>query len=85
MKITKGTHVDIAPGTLVKDYEPTYKWIEVVEESYIPPYIKKIGLLKVETFKVRYGDRVIESVRNYHSTKTTSIIIKKEKLWLLKI
>ena len=41
MKITKGTHVDIAPGTLVKDYEPTYKWIELIEESYILPYIKK--------------------------------------------
>ena len=80
MKITKGTHVDIAPGTLVKDYEPTYKWIEVVEESYIPPYIKKIGLLKLETFKARYGDRVIESVRDYHSSKSTSIIIKKGKL-----
>lgn len=61
---------------LVKDFNPKYKTIELIEIREIFPFGKPIGLLKFEKVKKDYGDRKIVSVRDFNDTHTTSIAIE---------
>lgn len=46
-------------GTLVKDFNPKYKTIELIESREIFPFGMLIGLFKFEKVKKDYGDRKI--------------------------
>lgn len=56
-------------GTLVKDYKPTYKSIEVCQMGM------PIGIYKLKTCLERFGDRELFSVMDFHDTRTTSYMI----------
>lgn len=61
---------------LVKDFNPKYKTIELIESREIFPFGKPIGLFKLEKVKKDYGDRKIVSVMDFNDTHTTSIAIE---------
>lgn len=61
---------------LVKDFNPKYKTIELIESREIFPFGKPIGLFKFEKVKKNYGDRKIVSVMDFNDTHTTSIAIE---------
>lgn len=61
---------------LVKDFNPKYKTIELIESREIFPFGKPIGLFKFEKVKKDYGDRKIVSVMDFNDTHTTSIAIE---------
>lgn len=61
---------------LVKDFNPKYKTIELIESIEIFPFGKPIGLFKFEKVKKDYGDRKIVSVMDFNDTHTTSIAIE---------
>lgn len=61
---------------LVKDFNPKYKTIELIESREIFPFGKPIGLFKFEKVKKDYGDRKIVSVMDFNDTHTTSIVIE---------
>lgn len=63
-------------GILVKDFNPKYKTIELIESIEIFPFGKPIGLFKFEKVKKDYGDRKIGSVMDFNDTHTTSIAIE---------
>lgn len=65
---------------LVKDFNPKYKTIELIESREIFPFGKPIGLFKFEKVKKDYGDRKIVSVMDFNDTHTTSIAIEELKL-----
>lgn len=65
---------------LVKDFNPKYKTIELIESREIFPFGKPIGLFKFEKVKKDYGDRKIVSVMDFNDTHTTSIAIEVLKL-----
>ena len=64
---------------LVKDFNPKYKTIELIESREIFPFGKPIGLFKFEKVKKDYGDRKIISVMDFNDTHTTSIIIEQKR------
>ena len=64
---------------LVKDFNPKYKTIELIESREIFPFGKPIGLFKFEKVKKDYGDRKIISVMDFNDTHTTSISIEQKK------
>ena len=64
---------------LVKDFNPKYKTIELIESREIFPFGKPIGLFKFEKVKKDYGDRKIISVMDFNDTHTTSIAIEMRK------
>lgn len=64
---------------LVKDFNPKYKTIELIESREIFPFGKPIGLFKFEKVKKDYGDRKIVSVMDFNDTHTTSISIEQKK------
>lgn len=68
-----------AEGTLVKDFNPKYKTIELIESREIFPFGKPIGLFKFEKVKKDYGDRKIFSVIDFNDTHTTSICIEQKR------
>lgn len=61
---------------LVKDFNPKYKTIELIESREIFPFVKPIGLFKFEKVKKDYGDRKIVSVMDFNDTHTTSIAME---------
>lgn len=61
---------------LVKDFNPKYKTIELIESREIFPFGKPIGLFKFEKVKKDYGDRKIVSVMDFNDTHTTSIAME---------
>ncbi len=61
---------------LVKDFNPKYKTIELIESREIFPFGKPIGLFKFEKVKKDYGDRKIVSVMDFNDAHTTSIAIE---------
>ena len=61
---------------LVKDFNPKYKTIELIESREIFPFGEPIGLFKFEKVKKDYGDRKIVSVMDFNDTHTTSIAIE---------
>lgn len=61
---------------LVKDFNPKYKTIELIESREIFPFGKPIGLFKFEKVKKDYRDRKIVSVMDFNDTHTTSIAIE---------
>lgn len=61
---------------LVKDFNPKYKTIELIESREIFPFGMPIGLFKFEKVKKDYGDRKIVSVMDFNDTHTTSIAIE---------
>lgn len=63
-------------GILVKDFNPKYKNIELIESRKIFPFGMPIGLFKFEKVKKDYGDRKIVSVMDFNDTHTTSIAIE---------
>lgn len=65
-----------AEGTLVKDFNPKYKTIELIESREVFPFGMPIGLFKFEKAKKYYGDRKIVSVMDFNDTHTTSIAIE---------
>lgn len=65
-----------ADGILVKDFNPKYKTIELIESREIFPFGMPIGLFKFEKVKKYYGDRKIVSVMDFNDTHTTSIAIE---------
>ncbi len=65
-------------GTLVKDFNPKYKTIELIESREIFPFGMPIGLFKFEKVKKYYGDRKITSVMDFNDTHTTSISIEQK-------
>ena len=64
---------------LVKDFNPKYKTIELIESREIFPFGEPIGLFKFEKVKKDYGDRKIVSVMDFNDTHTTSIIIEQKR------
>lgn len=64
---------------LVKDFNPKYKTIELIESIEIFPFGKPIGLFKFEKVKKDYGDRKILSVMDFNDTHTTSICIEQKR------
>lgn len=66
-------------GTLVKDFNPKYKTIELIESKETFPFGKPIGLFRFEEVKKYYGDRKITSVMDFNDTYTTSICIEQKK------
>lgn len=63
-------------GILVKDFNPKYKTIELIESRKIFPFGMPIGLFKFEKVKKYYVDRKICSVMDFNDTHTTSIAIE---------
>ena len=63
-------------GILVKDFNPKYKTIELIESREIFPFGKPIGLFKFKKVKKYYGDRKIVSVMDFNDTHTTSIVME---------
>lgn len=63
-------------GVLVKNFNPKYKTIELIESREIFPFGMPIGLFKFEKVKKDYGDRKIFSVMDFNDTHTTSIVIE---------
>lgn len=61
---------------LVKNFNPKYKTIELIESIEIFPFGRPIGLFKFEKVKKDYGDRKIVSVMDFNDTHTTSIAIE---------
>lgn len=61
---------------LVKDFNPKYKTIELIESREIFPFGKPIGLFPFKKVKKDYGDRKIVSVMDFNDTHTTSIAIE---------
>lgn len=61
---------------LVKDFNPKYKTIELIESREIFPFGMPIGLFKFEKVKKDYGDRKIVSVMDFNDAHTTSIAIE---------
>lgn len=70
---------------LVKDFNPKYKTIELIESREIFPFGKPIGLFKFEKVKKDYGDRKIVSVMDFNDTHTTSIVIEVLKSWVVEV
>lgn len=68
-----------AEGVLVKDFNPKYKTIELIESREIFPFGMPIGLFKFEKVKKYYGDRKITSVMDFNDTHTTSICVEQKK------
>lgn len=68
--------LDGVDGTLVKDFNPKYKTIELIESREIFPFGEPIGLFKIEKVKKDYGDRKIISVMDFNDTHTTSIVME---------
>lgn len=72
--------VDGVKGILVKDFNPKYKTIELLESKEMFPFgifvSKPIGLFKFKKVKKAYGDRKIISVMDFNDTHTTSIAIE---------
>lgn len=68
--------LDGVKGTLVKDFNPKYKTIELLEGKDIFSFAKPIGLFKFKKVKKDYGDRKILSVMDFNDTHTTSIAIE---------
>ncbi len=66
----------IPPNTLVKDYKPKFKKIELMVQIPIPPYAKCVFLKNVKEVNKKYGDKTLLSVMNFYDTKTTGYIIK---------
>ena len=79
LKITPGTHVKVhvPPNTLVKEFKPKYKLIEVIEELDYPPFGRPIALMNLKDFKAKYGKRLIVSVIDFNDCKHTSIAIER--------
>lgn len=71
--------LDGVEGTLVKDFNPKYKTIELIESREIFPYGMPIGLFKFKKVKKDYGNRKILSVMNFNDTHTTSICIEQKR------
>lgn len=71
--------LDGVEGTLVKDFNPKYKTIELIESREISPYGMPIGLFKFKKVKKDYGNRKILSVMNFNDTHTTSICIEQKR------
>lgn len=63
-------------GILVKDFNPKYKTIELIESKETFPYGKPIGLFPFKKVKKDYGDRKITSVMDFNDVHTTSIAIE---------
>lgn len=67
-------------GILVKDFNPKYKTIELLECKEMVPFgifsSKPIGLFKFKKVKKDYGNRKILSVMDFNDTHTTSIAIE---------
>jgi hypothetical protein len=63
-------------GTLVKDFNPKYKTIELIESKETFPFGNPIGLFPFKKVKKYYGDRKIASVMDFNDTHTTSIAIE---------
>lgn len=72
------THVllDGVKGILVKDFNPKYNTIELLESEETLPFAKPIGLFKFKKVKKDYGERKILSVMDFNDTHTTSIAIE---------
>lgn len=72
------THVllDGVKGILVKDFNPKYNTIELLESEETLSFAKPIGLFKFKKVKKDYGDRKICSVMDFNDTHTTSIAIE---------
>lgn len=66
-------------GILVKDFNPKYKTIELIENREIFPFGNPIGLFKFEKVKKYYGDRKIVSAMDFNDTHTTSISIEQKR------
>lgn len=66
-------------GTLVKDFNPKYKTIELIESREIFPFGMPIGLFPLKKVKKDYGDRKIFSVMDFNDTHTTSICIEQKR------
>lgn len=67
-------------GILVKDFNPKYKTIELLECKEMCPFgifsSKLIGLFPFKKVKKDYGNRKILSVMDFNDTHTTSIAIE---------
>lgn len=63
-------------GILVKDFNPKYSTIELIESKETYPFANPVGLFKFEKVKKDYGDRKILSVMDFNDTHTTSIAIE---------
>ena len=68
--------VDGVKGTLVKDFNPKYKTVELLEGKDIFSFAKPVGLLPFKKVKKDYGERKILSVMDFNDTHTTSIAIE---------
>ena len=70
-------------GILVKDFNPKYSTIELIENKDTYPFANPVGLLPFKKVKKDYGNRKIISVMDFNDTHTTSIAIemRKDKEW----
>lgn len=66
-------------GILVKDFNPKYSTIELIESKDTYPFAKPVGLLPFEKVKKDYGNRKILSAMDFNDTHTTSIAIEMRK------
>lgn len=66
-------------GILVKDINPKYSTIELVEIKEAYPFAHAVGLLPFKKVKKDYGNRKVLSVMDFNDTHTTSIIIEELK------
>ena len=67
---------------LVKDYKPKYKVIEFIDDSDHKSLFEimfSTKLMKWNDVVKRYGDYTVRSVRDYDSTRTTSVIVEKKE------
>lgn len=61
----------------VKDFKPKYENIELIAVDEKKRSISIIGVLKFDKVKEKYGEHNVESVMNFDSTQSTSMIINK--------
>ncbi len=63
----------------LKDLKTKYNMIELIVRGKTF-FTTVIELVSLEKAKKIYGDYVVESVKDFEDTKTTSVIVEREKL-----
>ena len=65
----------------LKDFNPTYDLLEMIEVNRERTAMHLIGLIPKTDANKKFGEWEVLSVKDYHDTKSTSVIIEcgKEK------
>lgn len=63
----------------LKDFKPTYNLLEMIEANRDGISFRLIGLTKIADAKEKYGEREVLSVQDFHDTKSTSVIIERNR------